>query len=506
MSPIQKFYVASSSPYKQYSQTFNSSGTWTCPVGTTQVDVFALGGGGGGGGIYWSASDSQVVTGGGAGGEIVKRTVSVTPGTTYSVFVGAGGAGGYDTFTGQMGGYSAFNPSYTLENGILQQPFTLIGMTRYINSTAGYGHTNPPPFNHSNYQFTSRTDTFSYSTLPAGLNTALGAGDPTKSWRIGSNSSGNYAGTYFWVPVVQNTAYTASGYFAVNSATSLTASVRIEWYNSLYGGQISAVDGTQTSVAQNWTRLSASGTSPSGATYALVRYQTTGSTGTSYVSGPQFEQGSLTSFKSPGYNSTGTVVQNFGLIIEGSSSVIAAGGGGGQSVTNQGSNWFNSTYILRPEYSGSGGGGGYTSTSGSMIGGNGINYAGDSGYSPRYHIANYTTTDASVNYQENRTVFEGIGTGQPAYYSGGGQGVFHVGPAGMGFEGQYGAGGVGGRQSSSNPDSAPYGTTVDGRGGLKNSGAGGSGVYMNPSTSGATMRNGGTGGSGIVILKWMGQG
>lgn len=504
--PVQKFYVASTAPYKEYAQTFNSSGTWTCPVGTTSVDVFAVGGGGGGGGVYYATTSGYAVTGGGAGGKVVKKTVSVTPGTTYNIFVGAGGAGGFDTYSGQMGGYSAFNPSYTLINGIIHQPFGSRNNNRYINNIAGYSLSSPVPYNHASFSNTGSSTFNSYATTP--FNNSV-IGDPTKAFRLGSVSAGNYSGTYFWVPVKGSTLYTASGYFGHSSTTVTTANVRIEWYTSLYGSYISAGDGSQSNIGTSWVRLNASATSPSNATYALVRYQHTGTTGTCYVSGMQFEEGSLSTFKTPGFNTTsGKVVQNLGFIEESASSAIAAGGGGGQGTTNMLSgNWAHSgNYILRPEYSGAGGGGSFfDGTSKPMIGGNGTNYAGKLGQGYEFQIANYTTTDASLTEQANRIIFEGVNPGHPAFYNNGNTGTFRAVSPEEGFEGIYGAGGVGGRYGSMNEDSSVNGGGLDGRNSSSNTGAGGSGIFCQTEASYTVTRYGGAGGSGIVTLKWMGQ-
>ncbi|MGB8354598.1 MAG: IPTL-CTERM sorting domain-containing protein [Chthoniobacteraceae bacterium] len=96
----------------QTTASFTTSGTqaWLCPSGVTSVQVEAWGAGGGSGG----AGANFASTGGGAGGSYVKVTsVSVTPGTTYQLTVGAagtagaGGASGTGT-TGGTGGSSYF--------------------------------------------------------------------------------------------------------------------------------------------------------------------------------------------------------------------------------------------------------------------------------------------------------------------------------------------------------------------------------------------------------------
>jgi len=67
-------------------ETFNSSGTFSVPGGTTAVSVLVVAGGGGGG--------FDVGGGGGAGGLIYRPAFPVTPGGTVTVTVGSGGNGG----------------------------------------------------------------------------------------------------------------------------------------------------------------------------------------------------------------------------------------------------------------------------------------------------------------------------------------------------------------------------------------------------------------------------
>jgi hypothetical protein len=62
--------------------------SWTVPTGVASVNVVAVGGGGGGEG------DTGGGDGGGGGGLGWRNNISVTPGVTYTVVVGAGGAAG----------------------------------------------------------------------------------------------------------------------------------------------------------------------------------------------------------------------------------------------------------------------------------------------------------------------------------------------------------------------------------------------------------------------------
>jgi len=70
--------------------TFTASGSWTAPTKVTSVSYLVVAGGGGGGGSNGG--------GGGAGGYRTGTNLAVTPGTSYTVTVGAGGAGGVSQF------------------------------------------------------------------------------------------------------------------------------------------------------------------------------------------------------------------------------------------------------------------------------------------------------------------------------------------------------------------------------------------------------------------------
>jgi len=86
-------------------QIFTASGTWTCPAGVDLVRVTVAGGGGGG------ASPGSGGGGGGGGGMVVTKTISVVPGTAYTITVGSGGA------AGAAGGSSSFGALVTATGG-----------------------------------------------------------------------------------------------------------------------------------------------------------------------------------------------------------------------------------------------------------------------------------------------------------------------------------------------------------------------------------------------------
>lgn len=83
---------------------------WTCPPGISSVNVICVGGGGSGGNGGFGGS------GGGGGGLGYRNNISVTPGVTYAVFAGTGGA---QTIYGQgnAGGDSYFISTATVKGG-----------------------------------------------------------------------------------------------------------------------------------------------------------------------------------------------------------------------------------------------------------------------------------------------------------------------------------------------------------------------------------------------------
>lgn len=101
---------------------FRSPVTWLCPANVTSVFVECWGGGGGGGGA--DASSATACGGGGGGGAYANGLVSVTPGTSYTVSVGASGTAGAGNAVGSggataggTGGSSSFNSSSVLAVG-----------------------------------------------------------------------------------------------------------------------------------------------------------------------------------------------------------------------------------------------------------------------------------------------------------------------------------------------------------------------------------------------------
>jgi hypothetical protein len=99
-------------------QEYTTPGTYsfTIPVNVKQITVLLQGGGGGGGGCGYGGSG-----GGGGGSGTYEEIISVTPGTSHTVVVGAKGTGGTGNISGTStngttGGNSSFD-TYTANGG-----------------------------------------------------------------------------------------------------------------------------------------------------------------------------------------------------------------------------------------------------------------------------------------------------------------------------------------------------------------------------------------------------
>jgi hypothetical protein len=117
---------------------------WTVPVGVYMFNVELYGGGGGGG----SGQADKVGGGGGGAGGYARKVITTTPGTVYSLTVGAGGNGGASS-AGGYGGTSSFGGivSATGGNGGNQgvDPYpgvpsdSGVGVGGDVNLKGGYG-------------------------------------------------------------------------------------------------------------------------------------------------------------------------------------------------------------------------------------------------------------------------------------------------------------------------------------------------------------------------------
>jgi hypothetical protein len=121
--------------------------TWTAPIGVTTVEYLVVAGGGGGGNGYDNAGG-----GGGGAGMVLSGTISVIPGTSYSITVGDGGTGGVGDQTtpvnpgrtnaaGSVGSNSVFSSIIALGGGagLGSRTGGGIGISQVTNTAAATG-------------------------------------------------------------------------------------------------------------------------------------------------------------------------------------------------------------------------------------------------------------------------------------------------------------------------------------------------------------------------------
>ena len=112
-APFVTFKLNTLTPGFSRIATYNSSGSFVVPLGSTALKVRLCGGGGGGG-----AGASQLGGGGGGASGYAEAIVPVQPGQVIVVTVGGGGAG---AFAGgpaaSNGGTSAFGPTVSATGG-----------------------------------------------------------------------------------------------------------------------------------------------------------------------------------------------------------------------------------------------------------------------------------------------------------------------------------------------------------------------------------------------------
>lgn len=98
-------------------ELFTSSGTFTVPTGVTTVYVTGCGGGGGSAGGGYNSPDSYYGASGGGGAACIKTAITVVPGQSYAITVGARGTAGTKTSSGGAGGATSFGALLSLPGG-----------------------------------------------------------------------------------------------------------------------------------------------------------------------------------------------------------------------------------------------------------------------------------------------------------------------------------------------------------------------------------------------------
>jgi hypothetical protein len=113
--PVSFIKAPSSSLFTIATFTDVGTTTWVAPAGVSSIEYLVVGGGGGGANGYDNAGG-----GGGGGGMVLTGTLTVVPGTSYTVTVGDGGLGGANARAnnaGLPGSNSVFSSITSLGGG-----------------------------------------------------------------------------------------------------------------------------------------------------------------------------------------------------------------------------------------------------------------------------------------------------------------------------------------------------------------------------------------------------
>lgn len=187
---------------------FTSNGTWTAPAGVTTIICSAYGGGGGGGGGGCANPSYNNQPTGGAGGGGSKNCISiitVVPGTTYTINIGAGGNGGSGAVassSGNDGSNGATGGNTEFKNGST----TLFFAAGAIGGTAGHQECSNTSWGGSSNPFDATGASSagrSYITYGYGgdskivTNTAGKAGGVNENGTYTGGSGGTHSGANF---------------------------------------------------------------------------------------------------------------------------------------------------------------------------------------------------------------------------------------------------------------------------------------------------------------------
>ena len=501
------------------------SAGWTAPAGVTQVEALVVAGGGG-------AGSGAGTHGAGAGGVIYNSAFSVTPGSTYTVTVGAGGAGGIFVATnvaGSPGGNSVFGSLTAIGGGASGADRAYLGANGNGGSGAGGGGT---------------------GTAGQGNNggAASGYGSPYYPGSGGGGAGG--VGLVGWQNSNNSTARSGDGgpglpfnitgnleYYAGGGAGSInqadTASI-VSGRGGIGGGGNAIGNGDGQSGAPNTGGGGAGGGysgnyksgGAGGSGVIVIRYRVP-QIATFLDSGAWTCPAGVTSVQAlvvaggggggpggGGGGGAGGVIYNSAVAVTSGvtySIVVGQGGSGGAGGIGQGTNGANSSFANLIAI---GGGYGATSYAGTTTGATGGSGGGGTG------AAGGSTGSSAVGsgtYGQGNS--GGVGyclTGN--YVLGGGGGG--AGQAGFTYSGTVAGNGGAGLAYSISGSSTTYGggggggiyvTGTAGSGGAGGGGAGanGAGTSGTANTGGGGggsnySSNAGAGGSGIVILRWSG--
>lgn len=178
---------------------FTSSGTWTAPENVNRVILVGIGGGGGGSTCPQVGSSTYALGEGGEAGVFGVKVVTVTPNESYTVTIGAGGAGadfsgGAGVTAGGDGGNTTFGALATFTGGRGGRTISSSNTnTALLDYTLGDGKASP---------LGRVTRSVAHPTTPSsasantGCGGAAGNGNVTTRNSAGSGGSGYLAVIY----------------------------------------------------------------------------------------------------------------------------------------------------------------------------------------------------------------------------------------------------------------------------------------------------------------------
>lgn len=116
---LDRLPAAADTPDPHGQSVFAANGTFTTPADVYRLKITCVGGGGGGGRGFESGGDGSTTYYGGNGGQaaLTMTSIATTPGTAYTVAVGAGGTGATFSSSGLPGGNSSFGVTLAWAEG-----------------------------------------------------------------------------------------------------------------------------------------------------------------------------------------------------------------------------------------------------------------------------------------------------------------------------------------------------------------------------------------------------
>jgi hypothetical protein len=187
--------IGGATPSARWQRTVRITGTqnFTIPLDVTEIEIILVAGGGGGGGGRPDLGQHGV----GGAGSLLWENINVTPGSTHTVTIGGGGAGGQGVFNGvnngAVGGTSSFGSLLSIAGGPGGAPTGLAGL-----GPAGRHQGGNAASSGANLNSTTQSFGYSYSATPGLFGLAGGGGTSAGLGGIqtaGGGAGGNNAGT-----------------------------------------------------------------------------------------------------------------------------------------------------------------------------------------------------------------------------------------------------------------------------------------------------------------------